>query len=292
MTATQTQPGTHRPADRGAVAARLGRARHTRLVIRKVTAVNIRAILEYRGDTAVWILFGILWQTSTLIFAAVLITRFNGLGGWPSIGVVLIAGMRLLSHGFYVLIFYNFGTLPQLIDEGRFDGYFLRPVPIFTQLLLSSFSANAFGDLLVAFTLCAVALPQIAIHWTLGKALFLLAGVISGTLIEASIQLIVACSVLRSPGTRAVPAFIDEMFGTFGNYPLTILPGVLQGVFTFVLPLAFVAYFPVSVVLHLTPHNAFLSFLAHVSPLVGLLLFLLARWIWKRSLRNYASVGG
>lgn len=279
-------------AQRGMFAARLARIRHTWLVTRKVTAVNIRAVLEYRGDTAVWILFGILWQTSTLIFAAVLVTRFNGLGGWPSIGVVLIAGVRLLSHGFYVLIFYNFGTLPQLIEEGRFDGYFLRPVPIFTQLLLSSFNVNAVGDLLVAFTLCAVALPQIAIDWTLGKVLFLVAGVIGGTLIEAAIQMVAACFLLRSPGTRAVPGFIDEMFGTFGNYPLTILPGSLQGIFTFVLPLAFVAYFPVSVVLDLTPRDGFLSFLAHISPLVGLLLFLGARWIWKRSLRTYASVGG
>ncbi|MEO6712374.1 MAG: ABC-2 family transporter protein [Mycobacteriales bacterium] len=276
----------------GVVAARLARARHTWRVVRAVTAVNMRATLEYRGDAIMMILFGIIWQTSTLIFATVLITRFAGIGGWPSIGVVLIAGMRLLSHGFYVLVFYNFGTVPQLIDEGRFDGYFLRPVPIFTQLLLSSFNANAIGDLMVAFTLCAIALPQIAIDWTLGKALFLVAGVIGGTLIEAAIQMVAACLLLRSPGTRAIPGFIDEMFGTFGNYPLTILPGVLQGVFTFVVPLAFVAYFPVAVVLDLAPDNWFMSGLAHLSPLIGVALFIGARRVWKRSLRNYASVGG
>lgn len=276
----------------GALAARLQQARHTRLVIRKVTAVNVRAILQYRGDTAVSLLFGVLWQTSTLIFASVLITRFNGLGGWPSIGVVLIAGVRLLSHGFYVLIFFNIASIPQLIDEGRFDGFFLRPVPIFTQMLLSSFSPNAIGDLLVAFTLCAVALPRIAVDWTIGKALFLLAGVIGGTLIEAAVQMIAACFLLRSPGTRAIPSFLDEMFGTFGNYPLTILPGALQGIFTFVLPLAFVAYFPVAVVLGLEPRSIVMSTLAHLSPLVGLLLFLAARRLWTRSLRNYASVGG
>lgn len=285
MTVTvEANPGSRDP--------RVAQARHTWRVVRAVTAVNLRATLEYRGDAFMMILFGIIWQTSTLIFATVLITRFAGVGGWPSIGVVLIAGVRLLSHGFYVLIFYNVGLLPGLIDEGRMDGYFLRPVPIFTQLLLSSFNANAIGDLLVAFTLCVVALPQIAVDWTVGKALFLVAGVIGGTLIEAAIQMIAACFLLRSPGTRAIPGFIDEMFGTFGNYPLTILPGALQGIFTFVLPLAFIAYFPVAVVLDLTPPGVFMSTLAHLSPLVGLLLFLSARRIWARSLRNYASVGG
>ncbi|MEP7054634.1 MAG: ABC-2 family transporter protein [Actinomycetota bacterium] len=276
----------------GVVGVRLRRGRHTWRVVRKVTSVNFQAVLQYRTDTMIWIIYGICWQTSTLIFATVLITRFSGLGGWPSVGVLLIAGMRLLSHGFYVLVFDNFSRLPQIIDEGRFDGYFLRPVPIFTQLLLSSFSMNAIGDLLVAFALCGYALPRIAIHWTVGKVLFLIAGIIGGTLIEAAIQMIAACFLLRSPGTRAVPSFIDELLGTFGNYPLTILPGALQGVFTFVLPLAFVAYFPVAVILDLAPRNIFMSTLAHLSPAVGLVLFLAARRVWARSLQGFASVGG
>ena len=136
-----------------AVQLRARRARHTFRVVYKVSALNFRAQMEYRGNFVASIMFGILWQTSTLMFVSVLLTRFKGgLGEFPSRGVLLIVGMRLVAHGLYVLFFYNFAWIPLLVDEGRMDGYFLRPLPVFIQLLISEFSVNAIGDLLVGFT--------------------------------------------------------------------------------------------------------------------------------------------
>jgi hypothetical protein len=70
-----------------ALRARVGRARHTVRIVGKVSALNVRAQMEYRGNFVASILLGILWQTSTLMFASVLLTRFKGgLGGFPSAG--------------------------------------------------------------------------------------------------------------------------------------------------------------------------------------------------------------
>ena len=109
-----------------AVQLRARRARHTLRVVYKVSALNFRAQMEYRGNFVASIMFGVLWQTSTLMFVSVLLTRFKGgLGSFPSSGVLLIVGMRLVAHGLYVLFFYNFAWIPLLVDEGRMDGYFL-----------------------------------------------------------------------------------------------------------------------------------------------------------------------
>jgi ABC-2 type transport system permease protein len=267
--------------------------RHVARVVGKVTALNFRARMEYRGDFVISVLFGIIWQTSTLMFASVLLTRFNGgLGNFPSSGVLLIIGMRLLSHGLYVLIFSNLAWLPRLVDEGRMDGYFLRPLPVFTQLLLSQFNVNAIGDIAVGATSLSVAISLVHVRWTFGAGAYVAAAVIGGLLIEAALQLMLSCLLLRSPGSRVLGSWVDELMSTFGNYPLSIVPRVVQGLFTFLLPLAFVAYFPVEVVLGIAPKHGAMSVIVHWSPLAGLLLFVLARRVWSYSLRHYTTAGG
>jgi len=274
-------------------APRAHQLRHTLRVVRKVTALNLHARMEYRADFVISVFFGIIWQTSTLMFASVLLTRFkNGLGDFPSSGVLLLIGLRLLSHGLYVLVFSNLGWLPRLVDEGRMDGYFLRPVPVFTQLLISQFNVNAIGDLAVGASTLGFAIAFIDVHWTFARALYLAAAVIGGFLLEAALQLMLSCLLLRSPGSRVLGSWVDELMSTFGNYPLSIVPKFVQGLFTFLLPLAFVAYFPAEVVLGIAPKHGAMSIVVHWSPLAGFALFLVARRVWNYSLRHYATAGG
>jgi len=276
-----------------AIWTRARRASHTVRVVRQVTALNMRARLEYRTDFVISVLFGVLWQTSTLMFAAVLLTRFKGgLGAFPADGVLLIIGMRLLSHGMYVLFFDNLVLLPLLVDEGRMDGYFLRPVPVFTQLLISQFNVNAIGDLAVGATTLGFAIALVHVHWTVALMLYLAIAVVGGVLVEAALQLTLACLLLRSPGSRILGQWVDELMATFGNYPLSILPKVVVGLFTFALPLAFVAYFPAEVILGIAPHHGAMSIVTRWSPVAGFLLFLLALRVWRYSLRHYHSAGG
>jgi ABC-2 type transport system permease protein len=273
--------------------SRAHRARHTARIVRKVSALNFRAQMEYRGNFIASVMFGILWQTSSLMFASVLLTRFKGgLGGFPSAGVLLIIGMRLVAHGLYVLCFYNLAWIPSIVDEGRMDGYFLRPLPVFLQLLLSQFSVNAIGDLFVGLSTLGVALVLVHVHWTLLLGLYVLVAVIAGALVEGAVQLVLSCLLLRSPASRVLDIWVDELMSTFGNYPLSILPRGVQGLFTFVLPLAFVAYFPVEVILGIGSKHGAMSVLAHWSPAVGFVLFFLARRLWSYSLRHYHSAGG
>jgi ABC-2 type transport system permease protein len=280
-------------ADAG-TGSRAHQLRHTFRVVRKVTALNLHARMEYRADFIISVLFGIIWQTSTLMFASVLLTRFkSGLGDFPSSGVLLIIGLRLLSHGLYVLVFSNLGWLPRLVDEGRMDGYFLRPVPVFTQLLISQFNVNAIGDLAVGASTLGFAIAFVDVHWTIARVLYLVAAVIGGFLLEAALQLMLSCLLLRSPGSRVLGSWVDEMMSTFGNYPLSILGSrVVEGLFTFLLPLAFVAYFPAEVVLGIAPKHGAMSLVVHWSPVVGFGLFFVARKVWNYSLRHYATAGG
>jgi viologen exporter family transport system permease protein len=262
-----------------------------RLALR-IAGLCFSAELEYRADFVISIVFGVAWQTSVIIFVTVLLGSFRGMGGWPSHAVLLIAAMRMLSHGVYAVLFDRNYQLATMVQDGRLEAFMLRPMPVYRQVQLSVFPTNALGDLLVGVSLFAWAVGVVGLHWTPWRVAYLAAGLAGGVLIEAAIATVLASFLLRYPATSAWNMWIEELLGTFGNYPLSFLPRLIGGAFTFVLPLAFIAYFPAAV---LTGHTGGLGVPAAVAaaaPLVGLLAFAGARLLWNARLRHYTGVTG
>jgi ABC-2 type transport system permease protein len=272
-----------------AVTERPVRAWRAARVVARVTRLNFSARLEYRGDFVLWIVSGMIWQSSVMVFATVLVNRFPALAGWARGDVLLIAGMRLLSHGLYVLFFGNVSMIGYQIQEGRIEGYMLRPMPVYRQVMLYRFAANAIGDLSIAMVLFGIAIARADVAWTAPHVLYLIAAVIGGMLLETAVQTVIAGFALHSPGTSPWGLWLDELMSTFGNYPLRILPGVAQSALTFVLPLAFVAYLPAAV---LTGHTDGLDVpwaVAVCSPLIGLAAYVAAKYFWRHSLRSTSA---
>ncbi|AXI81071.1 ABC transporter permease [Peterkaempfera bronchialis] len=258
----------------------------------RITLLNFRAQLEYRAEFLMMIAVGVVWQMSIIVFASVLLTRFPGLGGWSSAEVLLIVGMRMFSHALYVLFLGRVYNLSFLVQEGVIDACLLRPMPVYRQVQLSVFPTNGFGDLAVAAALFATAVQRSTVEWTPGRAAFLAAGVVGGMFVEGAVGTALSSASLHFPGTYYWSNWVEEMMATFGSYPLNILPRAVGGVFTFLLPLAFIAYFPAGV---LTGHGSSLGaplWLAGASPLVGLAAFAAARRLWDWSLKHYTGVNG
>lgn len=258
----------------------------------RITRLNFRAQLEYRAEFLMMVAIGAIWQISIIVFAAVLLTRFPGLGGWSSADVLLIAGMRMLSHGLYVLVFGRVTFMTFLVQEGRIDPCLIRPMPVYRQVQLTSFPVNAIGDLAVAVSMFAAAIGRSSLDWTPGRIAYLAAGVVGGMLVEAALFTALSSAAFHFPASFYWSQWMEELMGTFGSYPLSILPKVASGAFTFVLPLAFIAYFPAGV---LTGHGTSLGvpeMLAAASPLIGLVAFVLSRLLWNWSLSRYSGVNG
>ena len=258
----------------------------------RITRISFRARLAYRGDFITALAMGLAWQTSVLVFATVLLTRFPGLGGWTSGGVLLIVAIRLLSHGGMVLVFNSLLMIPYIVQQGALDGYLIRPMPVYRQVLLYTFPMNALGDSFSALLLFAFAVARVHLHWTPLAVLYLVAAVTGGMFLEAAVQTAVSILAFRHTVPIAVFMWFDRMIATFGNYPFSIFPLAARAVLTYVLPVAFVAYLPAAVLTGRVASTGVPAGLAYASPAAGPLLYILARYAWYRALRRYESVGG
>jgi ABC-2 type transport system permease protein len=268
------------------------RAWYSLRLIGRISCLNLRAQLEYRADFWLRIAFGVAWQTSIVVFAAVILGRFPTMGGWSAEAVLLVAALRMFSHGLFELFFGRTVDLAVTVQEGKIDAYLLRPMPVYRQVQLTEFPANAFGDLLVGVSLLWWALWRVHMSWTPMRVTYLITALIGGTLMEAAVFTALSSLHLHFPSAMGWTVWVEEIMGTFGNYPLKILPAGVSGTLTFLLPLAFIAYLPVAV---LTGHMSGLgvpSLLAAAAPAVGAASYVGSRILWNASLRRYRGVNG
>jgi ABC-2 type transport system permease protein len=261
-------------------------------LFRRITLLNLRSQAAYRGEFVLGLVFGLVWQGSMVLFAGVLLLRFPGLGGWRQGDVLLIASMRLVSHSLYVAVFSNIARLSFYIQEGRLDGFLLRPLPVYRQVLLTQFMVPAFGDLAAGIGVFVLALFRLQVVWTPLKAAYVAGGIVGGTLVEAGIQTLLAIAALRFTGMFTWTSWVDQMISTFGNYPLNVLPDPVRDLLTFAFPVAFIAYLPAAIVTGHTASTGVPLWLTAGAPVLGLAFFMAAKAAWYHSLRWYSSVGG
>ncbi|MGH3169130.1 MAG: ABC-2 family transporter protein, partial [Trebonia sp.] len=130
------------------------------------------------------------------------------------------------------------------------------------------------------------------VAWSPASVLYLLAAIIGGAMIECSLQLFLSAFTFRLLSTRALRLnFIDNIMNNFGNYPFAVFPSAMRFALTYVLPLAFVAYLPASVLLHRTHELSVALWVAIAAPALGPVLFAAAHKFWYSQLKHYKSTG-
>ncbi|MER6611684.1 ABC-2 family transporter protein [Streptomyces sp. NPDC000927] len=110
---------------------------------------------------------------------------------------------------------------------------------------------------------------------------YLAAAVVGGALTEAAVVTAVSSAALHYPAASPWTGWLQELIGTFGIYPLNILPRTARHLFTYLLPLAFVACLPATAPRDRRPAPGIPGWLVTVSPLMGLALYAASRRLWK-----------
>ncbi len=78
---------------------------------------------------------------------------------------------------------------------------------------------------------------------------------------------------------------------TLTQYPLTVFPKEVVASLTFVLPLAFVNWYPALYVLDRSDPFGFPDWLRFASPVAALALGVLSALVWRTGVRRYSSTG-
>jgi ABC-2 type transport system permease protein len=256
-----------------------------------LAAAALRSRMQYRVNFVTMVIFGLVYQTTGFLFIWVVLTRFQAIAGWTLAEIAFLYGLRLLAHSLCGVLLGGTSRVRGMVRQGEFDRYLVRPLSPYLQAISINLPSSSFGDLLGGVLLFAAANAMVGIDWSPAAVGFLLLALLGGMLIEAALGLVVTALSFRFLETGALAFFIDDLFNQFGNYPTKIFGGLTQALLTWAVPVAFVAYFPASVLLARTDELSVNPAVAYGAPLVGFVWFAFAYWLWVREMRLYKSAG-
>ena len=230
-------------------------------------------------------------QGTQLAFIGVLLGAFGAIAGWGVAEVAFLYGLRLTAHGVCTINFGQHRASANVIRDGTWDRFLLRPAGPLLQLLTRHFNPGTIGDIVLGLSILLVAASQVDVRWTPPLVLFLVAAAISGGLVEAGLQIGISGLDFRWGPTVRIKDTVDRVLTDFGAYPMAIFGTAGAWMLTFLIPLAFMAYLPATVILGHTDDLVVPLWMAQLSPLAGPLILTAGIGCFRLLSRSYTSPG-
>jgi viologen exporter family transport system permease protein len=257
----------------------------------RLVGAQVRSQFQYRTSFALDLTAN--FAITFIDFAAVLILFENvtALDGWTLHEVAFLYACTCISFAFVDMVIGHLDLFPRMIREGTFDLVLVRPRGSLFQVIASDFAFRRLGRAIQGVVVFAYALTGLDIDWDPGRVAMVGVMLVSGALIFSAVWIAGATIAFWTvDGGEFTNAF------TYGGnfltqYPISIYGDWLRRFLAFVVPMAFVCYFPSLYVLDKEDPLGFPRALQFASPLVALLAAAVAGMIWVFAVRRYRSVG-
>ena len=258
----------------------------------RLSAARVRAQIQYRVSFALQVLAHFLGSFLDLVAILVIFANVPALGGWTVAEVTLLSGISNLSFALTDLVVGHLDDLPRVIREGAFDLVLIRPRGTLFQIVTGDFQLRRVGKVAQGAVVLAYALSVLPIDWTPARIVVLAATVPAAVVIFASIWIAAICISFWSPGANEAANAFTYGGNFLTQYPINIYDRWIRRFLAYVVPTAFVAYFPALYLLGKPDPLGLPAWLGVISPLVALASAVVAAAVWRFAVRHYQSAGG
>ncbi|MBI5294631.1 MAG: ABC-2 family transporter protein [Chloroflexi bacterium] len=258
----------------------------------KLIRIAFQARMQYRADFFTGIIGVITLNVVNLGLIGILVSRFNNLNGWTLWEMVFLYCLWILGHSIYSLFFWHIRALEDYLIQGTFDQFLLRPANPFILFIGREVQYLGLADATFGIAGFVLAYTNLGLHWDWVKWVFFGLAIVSGTLLETTINLLVACVAFWTGRSRRVGGLIMQLNSMIQHYPMDIFGTTFRVVVTGLIPVAFMNYYPALMLLDKTDRLGGWGWLSYMSPIVAILMVYLSARLWNFALQRYSSSGG
>lgn len=253
---------------------------------------TMRSWFQYKVDAFVRSIAVFLREATAVIVIYLTLLSFHSINGWKAKDLLFLYSLVFLTYGVLIIFFTGLRDFGGIVQDGTLDRFILRPRGILFQIISSNadwFAAIGHGSLgVVLFVFSA---NQVGITWNLLTVSYYISTVIGGVLIQAAIWLLIASLSFFLIQTDNIKSLFYWNARKFAGYPISVFPKLIQVFLIYVVPFAFVNYFPAQFLLHKPDLALYPQWYLYISPFVGVTMYILAYEFWRLCLSHYASTG-
>lgn len=268
--------------------------KHYLEVLRYSAVIALKCQMEYLSYTLCWLLMIPIQIFSGIYVLKVIMDRIGSLNGWTFGQVAFLYGLGVFSHGLQDLFFIQTRHIEYSVLRGEFDRFLVRPLGVFFQFCIGTVNLVGIYDLIPGVIIFAYGCAQVNFRWNLQNILMLVMVVIGGTLIQASIYTLTGSIAFWTKKSSVFVGVNLQLFDKTTQWPMAIYPKWFIRIFSFLIPMGFVSFYPACGLLKISSGVSFPLPLELPlwTPVVGLVWFLLARRFFYLGLeKKYESAG-
>lgn len=256
------------------------------------TKTIMKAWFQYKVDAVLRSIAVFLREATGIIVIYFTLLKFDNLNGWNLREMLFLFSLLFLTYGILILFFTGLRDLGGMVRDGGFDRFLLRPRGVLFQIIFVNadwFAAIGHGGL--GIVLFVISAGQVGIQWNAVTILYYILAVAGGVLIQGAIFLLLGALNIYLLETGSLKELFYWNMRKFAGYPISIFHKVIQAGMIYVVPFAFVNYFPAQFLLRKPDMAQYPEIFMYITPIVGVVLYGIVYVFWRFSLRYYKSSG-
>ena len=254
--------------------------------------MSIRSRMQYRVDSLVATLAVFIRESANIIVIYLALLKFDKINNWNINEMLFLFSILFLTYAFVVALFADLRDFSCMIREGRFDRLIVRPRGLLFQLILNNADVIATaGHGTLGIILFVVSAGRVGIHWDLKTILYYISAIAGGVLIQGGIFIMFSALSFYFVETNSIREIFYWNMRKFAGYPISIYNKLIQTIMIYVVPFAFVNYFPAQYLLRKDDMALYPDVYMYLAPLVGVVIYVVAYLFWRVSVKRYTSTG-
>lgn len=255
-------------------------------VYRMFVANQMKTLMIYRADFIVGVICLLLSFIAIRFSIWAIFERTQNIGGWVKADILFTYGYNLVASGVGWFFFNQSWGLRDAVVSGGFLKYKIRPIDPLFHFFGESIDLRSFITILLGLATVHGASTTLELSWSASRmAEMALLVCLSSALLAG---LIVFASAMAFWFTISNPllGFLASMYGV-AHFPLGIYGKPMQVFLSTLVPIAFLSFYPCSILLGKMDSRAPMYGMAAIVCVV----WLVATTLWRRGVRRYELSG-
>ncbi len=261
-------------------------------VVLQSLKMSVHTRMQYRAESLANALAVFIRESANIIAIYLALLKFDKINGWNVNEMLFLYSILFLTYAFVVSLFADLRQFSDTIREGRFDRLLVRPRGLLLQLILNNADLIAsVGHGTLGILLFVISAGKVGIHWNFFTVLYYIAAIISGIMIQGGIFIIISSLCFYFVETNSIRSIFYWNMRKFAGYPISIYHKLIQVLLIYVVPFAFVNYFPAQFLLRKADMANYPEAYIYIAPFVGVAVYTAAYLFWRISVKRYYSTG-
>ena len=260
-----------------------------------VAGVNIKmavlTIVEYPANIAGWLISNPLQFIMGFAIIKFVVETFGQINGWNYGQLAFLYGLSVISHALSMIFFVQGWFMGWYVIEGDFDRYLTRPLGVLYQFFFTNINIFGITDLIPGIIVFIYGCVKSGVHASflfIIQVIIMLAG---ATLIRGGIYILIGSTSFHTRSAVDFGQYTQEIMDKTTMYPISMYPESMQFILTYLIPIGWVSFYPVSSLLGIDNGISSGMITAFITLAVGILMMLLAGAYFNAGLGKYESAG-